>query len=122
MYPLARQVLVCGLPHTRGGEPSIQAARLEAAGVFPTRVGVNRGHRGNRGTAARLPHTRGGEPTRTAAITRQPTRLPHTRGGEPSGAEYIGRMPVVFPTRVGVNRKQDGLTAHHHLSSPHAWG
>src|SRR5450756_1829033 len=94
---------------------------------------------------ARLPHVRGGEPE-AAADESHPTHssLPHVRGGEPPLCSGPLFCSPVFPTCVGVNRKQRPTSLTRHIpvfptcvgvnlryvldhcsarpSSPRAWG
>ena len=53
------------LPHTRGDEPAYDSASVEACGICPTRVGMNRKMVLRNWLALlNLPHTRGDEPLR----------------------------------------------------------
>ncbi len=56
------------IPHARGGEPISGISAATIAGVFPTRVGVNRAGSDATGDGSRIPHARGGEPA--AAVFR----------------------------------------------------
>ena len=127
-------------PHAWGCFRS-RGARHQQARVFPTRVGVFPGIQRARRSLERLPHTRGGVSIRQALIDRWGGSSPHAWGC------FWMSKPVftfkrVFPTRVGVFppsaahacdltrlphtrggvSPEQGVSAHHPRSSPHAWG
>ena len=71
---------VHGIPHTRGGEPSIGKDFITGTTVFPTHVGVNRCASGLSHRLRSIPHTRGGEPQHCGGVLRCGEYSPHTWG------------------------------------------
>ena len=114
---------------------------FEADVVFPTRVGVDRCRTMRKCIVASFPHTRGGGPNCSRVKVSLILFSPHAWGWT-----GIGTLPSpagkVFPTRVGVDRTESGisiaeirfphtrgggpaLTVRAELTptfSPHAWG
>lgn len=89
---------------------------------LPTRVGVNRNHHRPRYRWVRsLPHASGGESVRIPSLSISSRGLPHASGGEsrfPLMATF--ELIVVFPTRVGVSRRDQ--KTFHSLRIPHSRG
>ncbi len=76
---------------------------IDAKGVLPTRVGVDRRRRYSISVSGCSPHTRGGGPV--CSIKRpQFGGSPHTRVGGPTVTIKLGDAEYVLPTRVGVDR------------------
>ena len=72
-------------------------------GVFPTRVGVDRGLEMLGLYEGRFPHACGGGPTSPAAFLCRETFSPRVWGWT-SGGGFYDTAVKVFPTRVGVDR------------------
>ena len=69
----------------------------------------------------RIPHACGGEPIDGRYDGKPHEGIPHACGGEPSSPSPRRLSGLVFPTRVGVNRRIRG-GAGRRLSIPHACG
>ncbi len=91
-----------------------------ARGVFPTGVGVYRGHRPPRSILCCFPHRRGGVPTRMRAGFAVMRFSPQAWGCTGSGAPAAVSAEV-FPTGVGVYR-WSGCRRWRRVSFPHRRG
>ena len=56
------------IPHASGDEPEIQTNKDRAAGVYPTRVGMNRAENDSGMIIYGIPHASGDEPYRPSLI------------------------------------------------------
>ncbi len=73
-------------------------------GVFPTRVGVDLGLSQSGVTGGSFPHTRGGGPQNLSFLRGQSEFSPHAWGWTVLLLQVDFRQ-LVFPTRVGVDRR-----------------
>ena len=128
-------------PHTRGDGPSFGGKRYYRVAFSPHAWGWSGGCRVAAESSHRFPHTRGDGPIMSVDYHAVAPFSPHAWGW--SGAfVYAVWQPSVFPTRVGMVRRDDhwplrrkrfphtrgdgpkssNTLTRHLLFSPHAWG
>ena len=90
-------------PHAWGWT-DLPAANHFKDSVFPTRVGVDRFFLQGRADEFSFPHTRGGGPCQDGPQPSLQQFSPHAWGWT-AFIGYRDEQPVVFPTRVGVDRR-----------------
>ena len=73
-------VVLLGVPRTRGDEPSLNRNLWLPFREFPAHAGMNRDLRGDDGRTGRVPRTRGDEPGADRSDKLLVPSSPHTRG------------------------------------------
>ena len=116
-------MLCRGIPHVRGGGPIVNLVpsrhmvysprawgwtgeyntKVIGTEVFPTCVGVDRGHAFACVTQRRIPHVRGGGPEFCATMEQYRAYSPRAWGWTVIGNDAVSLLGV-FPTCVGVDR------------------
>ncbi len=137
---IALKVLFLYSPHAWGWTETHEEKPMYRV-VFPTRVGMDRRAVTSTKLPVRIPHTRGDGPNTSEIISYAVTYSPHAWGWTVPHAPRR-RQSSVFPTRVGMDRREKGqekkinriphtrgdgpvlsdFNGCGYTYSPHAWG